>query len=106
MEKKLKNFLTLKVDIAIYFTHYFFNKQWPTKASITEKYQYRQEILILVITKQGPLFNILTYYPSFFNLFYSFIKLNIKQATTKIKNKDSIPLILTPQKLNLLIPFF
>jgi hypothetical protein len=74
------------------------------KYTTTKKRQYRQEILIPVITKWGPAFNILIYYPSFFNLLYSLIKLNIKQATTKIKNKDGVPLALTPKQLNLLTP--
>ena len=57
-----------------------------------------------VIAKWGPAFNIPIYYPSFFNLLYSLIKLIIKQATTKIKNKDGVSLALTPKQLNLLTP--
>ena len=104
MEEEPNNFFALKVDIAKYFTNHFFNKQQPLKYTITKKRQYRQEIFMLVIAKQGLAFNIPIYYPSFFNLLYSFIKLIIKQATTKIKNKNSVPLVLTPKRLNLPIP--
>jgi len=47
-----------------------------------------------ITAKQGPAFNIPTYYPNFFDFLYSLIKFNIKQAITKIKNKDNIPLTL------------
>ena len=104
MEEEPDNFLALKADIIKYFVSRFPNKQQPLKYTTTKKRQYRQEILMPVITKQGPAFNILIYYPSFFNLLYSLIKLNIKQATTKIKNKDGVPLVLTPKQLNLLTP--
>ena len=49
-----------------------------------------------VIAKWGPAFNIPIYYPSFFDLLYSLIKLNIKQASAKIKIEDGVPLILMP----------
>ena len=68
----------------MYFTYYFSNEQQPVKASMTKKCQYRQEILVPVIAKWGPAFNIPTNYTSFFNFLYSLIKFNIKQATTKI----------------------
>ena len=96
MEEKLDNFFILKVDIIKYFINYFFNKQWPLKYTTTKKYQYRQEILMPVITKQRLVFNILIYYPSFFNLLYGLVKLNIKQASTKIKVEDGVPLIPMP----------
>ena len=93
MEEEPDNFLALKADIAKYFASRFPNKQQPLKCTITEKCQYRQEILVPVITKQGPAFNIPIYYSSFFNLLYGLIKFNIKQASTKIKIKNSVPLI-------------
>ena len=37
MEKKLNNFLALKVDIIKYFINRFLNKQWPLKYIITKK---------------------------------------------------------------------
>ena len=55
-----------------------------------------------VIAKWGPAFNIPIHHPSFFNLLYGLVKLNIKQVSAKIKSKNSIPLTLTPQKLNIL----
>ena len=78
MEEELDNFLALKIDIIKCFINHFSNKKQPLKYIIIKKHQYRQEILMLVITKQGPAFNIPLYYFSFFNLLYSFIKLNIK----------------------------
>ena len=40
MEREPENFLALKADMAICFTHYFPDKRWPAKASTTEKRQY------------------------------------------------------------------
>ena len=57
-----------------------------------------------VIAKWGPAFNIPTHHPSFFDLLYGLVKLNVKQATAKIKNKDGVPSIPTPQKSNLPAP--
>ena len=74
------------------------------KSFYAEKCQCGQEILVLVITKQGLAFNIPTYHLSFFDFLYGLVKLNIKQATAKIKNKDGVFSIPTPQKLNLLAP--
>src|SRR6266702_4142449 len=71
---------------------------------MTKKHQCGQEILMLVITKWGPAFNIPIHHPSFFNLLYGLVKLNIKQVSTKIKSKNGIPLTPTPQKLNILMP--
>ena len=34
MEGELENFLALKADMVMCFTHYFSNKQWPPKASM------------------------------------------------------------------------
>ena len=101
MEKKLNNFLTLKADIIKCFINRFPDKQQPLKYTTTKKYQYGQDILILVIVKQGLAFNIPIYYFSFFDLLYGLIKLNVKQASIKIKIKNGIPLILILQKLNL-----
>ena len=104
MEEELDNFLALKADIAKCFISRFPNKQQPLKCTTTKKRQCGQEILMPVIAKQGPAFNILIHYPSFFNLLYSLIKLIIKQATAKIKNEDSVPSALTPGRLDLLTP--
>ena len=104
MEGEPENFLALKADMAICFTHCFSNKQWPVKASMTEKRQCGQEILVPVIAKWGPAFNIPTHHPSFFYLLYGLVKLNVKQATAKIKNEDGVPSTLTSQKLNLPAP--
>ena len=94
MEEKLNNFFALKVDIIKCFTNRFPDKQWPLKCITTEKCQYGQDILVLVITKWGLAFNISIYYFSFFDFLYGLVKLNIKQASAKIKIEDSIPLIL------------
>ncbi|XTI95315.1 hypothetical protein V2W45_1349738 [Cenococcum geophilum] len=77
--------------MAMCFTHYFPNKRWPAKASTTEKRQYGQ-ILVPVIAKWEPAFNIPTHHPNSFDLLYGLVKLNVKQATAKIKTEDGVPL--------------
>ena len=104
MEEEPDNFLALKADVAKCFASRFPDKQWPSKYTTTEKRQYGQEILVPVIAKWGPAFNIPIHHPSFFNLLYGLVKLNVKQATAKIKNEDGVPSAPTPKQSNLLTP--
>ena len=96
IEEELDNLFVLKADVTKCFKNHFPDKQWPSKYIMTEKYQCGQEILMPVIAKWGPAFNILIHHLSFFNLLYGLIKLSVKQAATKIKSKNGIPLTPMP----------